>query len=289
MSALPLIASMMLSSTPPLPTFATEFALDYRVSNYQYGFVTIGRWTVDHKDSTGSLNLRERTDSYNASLQPRAEIKDFGNHVDYKEFDKKGYPPCMQGPLNGTQKQWTIDPSAKLITVPGVSGAEVWRTFNPTIHVCVDFYIRGAYPKRDSLPYQLLYQGNCTGAGSGAPVAGEILAQNNSYTNFSLTDNPPSLFKPTGACPPAPPPPPPPPPVKPWEPATDCKPACDPSDSVCCKDPETGQDTGVCFGWSGHPVTNCSEVGVEAVSLVGKAKRVVSAEVKRRLLRLRGV
>jgi hypothetical protein len=188
---------------PPLPTFATEFALDYKVANLQYGFVAIGRWTVDHQNSSGALNLRERTDAYNKTLQPRVEVKDFGNHVDYKEFDAPSAPPCVQSPLNGTQDAWKIDPSATLISVPGITGAEVWRVLHESIHMCVDFYVGGTYPKRDSLPYQLLYIGNCTSAT--ARTAGEVLAQNNSYTNFSLTDNPASLFKPDGACPPAPP------------------------------------------------------------------------------------
>ena len=31
---------------PPIPTFSTEFALDYTVSNLQYGFVAVGRCTA---------------------------------------------------------------------------------------------------------------------------------------------------------------------------------------------------------------------------------------------------
>ena len=78
------MASLLLaaiSRTPP--TFSTEFGLDYTVTNHQYGFVAVGRWTVDHQNSSGSLNLRERTDSYNKTLQPRAEVKDYGNHIHY--------------------------------------------------------------------------------------------------------------------------------------------------------------------------------------------------------------
>ena len=51
-SALILLAAAP-SRTPP--TFATEFGLDYTVTNKQYGFVAVGRWTVDHQNSSGSL------------------------------------------------------------------------------------------------------------------------------------------------------------------------------------------------------------------------------------------
>ena len=54
--------SFAAAQTSP-PAFATEFALDYRVQNYAYGFVTVGRWSVDHRNSSGALNLRERTDN----------------------------------------------------------------------------------------------------------------------------------------------------------------------------------------------------------------------------------
>ena len=119
------MASLLLaaiSRTPP--TFSTEFGLDYTVTNHQYGFVAVGRWTVDHQNSSGSLNLRERTDSYNKTLQPRAEVKDYGNHIHYAWHDD-GSQPCVQSPLNGTQPPWTIDPAALLIA--NASGGEaVW-------------------------------------------------------------------------------------------------------------------------------------------------------------------
>ena len=193
------------ASQPPLPTFATEFALDYHVRNLQYGFIALGRWTVDHKNSTGGLNLRERTDSYNKTLQPRAEVKDYNIHADFRWFDAPSAPPCVQEPLNGTQPAWTIGSGAKLIDVPGVSGAEVWRVLHASIGECVDYYVRGAWPgTRDSLPYQLLFFANCSSA-SGR-TDGEVLAQNNSYSNFSLADNPASLFRPAAGqpCPPVP-------------------------------------------------------------------------------------
>ena len=83
-----LLLAAAISRTPP--TFATEFGLDYTVTNRQYGFVAVGRWTVDHQNSSGSLNLRERTDSYNKTLQPRAEVKD------YALFEPDG--PCPPAP-----------------------------------------------------------------------------------------------------------------------------------------------------------------------------------------------
>ena len=100
---MPASALFLLAAAPSRapPTFATEFGLDYTVTNKQYGFVAVGRWTVDHQNSSGSLNLRERTDSYNKALQPRAEVKDYGNHVHYAWHDD-GSQPCVQSPLNGT-------------------------------------------------------------------------------------------------------------------------------------------------------------------------------------------
>ena len=76
--------------------------------------------------------------------------------------------------------------------------------------------------------------------------------------NFSLGDQPASLFVPDGPCPPAPPPPPPPKPPNPWVPADDCNPPCSSYAAAvqCCKDPSTGQDHGVCM-----KVSNCSDVG----------------------------
>ena len=144
---------------------------------------------------------------------------------------------------------------------------EVWRALYASISQCVDFYIRGSYPAGtlETLPYQLLYWGNCTSAS--APAAGEVLAQNNSYTNFSVADQPASLFEPDGPCPPAPPPPPPPAPAHPWEPADDCSPQCSSYAAAvsCCRDPSTGQEHGVCM-----KVSNCSDVGArELIRLRG--------------------
>ena len=200
-AALNLLSAAAATTATP-PAFATEYALDYRVDNLQYGFVVYGRWTVDHQDSAGRLNLRERTDSYNASLQPRAEVKDFGHHKHYEWFDKTGYPPCLQNPLNGTQPAWVVDPSAKLITNAHQGpGVQVWRVLHASISQCVDFYVRAADPR---LPFMLLYFGNCTSATARLP--GEVLGQNNSYWNFSFHDIPDSRFKPSGPCPPSPPP-----------------------------------------------------------------------------------
>ena len=118
--------------------------------------MAVGRWTVDHQNSSGSLNLRERTDSYNKTLQPRAEVKDYGNHVHYAWHDD-GSQPCVQSPLNGTQPPWTIDPAALLIANRSATGeaVEVWRALYASISQCVDFYIRGSYPAGtlETLPY----------------------------------------------------------------------------------------------------------------------------------------
>ena len=134
------VASPRRSISRAPPTFATEFGLDYTVTNLQYGFVAVGRWTVDHQNSSGSLNLRERTDSYNKTLQPRAEVKDYGNHVHYAWHDD-GSQPCVQSPLNGTQPPWTIDPAALLIANRSATGeaVEVWRALYASISQCVDF------------------------------------------------------------------------------------------------------------------------------------------------------
>jgi len=48
---------------PVPPLFAEEFGLDYHITNAQFGFVVFGRWRVDHRNSTGGLNLRERQDA----------------------------------------------------------------------------------------------------------------------------------------------------------------------------------------------------------------------------------
>jgi hypothetical protein len=55
-------------------------------------------------------------------------------------------------------------------------------------------------------------------------------------------------------------PPPTPPPSPPWVPADDCSPPCDKACSACCKDPPSGQDTGLCLGYPARPITNCSQV-----------------------------
>ena len=114
----------------------------------------------------------------------------------------------------------------------------------------------------------LLYQGNCSSGSSVSP--GEVLAQNNSYTNFSFADIPESRFVPHKSCPPAPPPPPPPPAGPPWTPATDCEPAC-PAGASCCKNPASGQDKGACFGYPSHPITNCSQIPAVDARLRGEA------------------
>ena len=67
-----LLLADAISRTPP--TFATEFGLDYTVSNHQYGFVAVGRWTVDHQNSSGSLNLRERSRPARLALRARRAV-----------------------------------------------------------------------------------------------------------------------------------------------------------------------------------------------------------------------
>ena len=258
-----LLLAAAISRTPP--TFATEFGLDYTVTNKQYGFVAVGRWTVDHQNSSGSLNLRERTDSYNKTLQPRAEVKDYGNHIHYAWHDD-GSQPCVQSPLNGTQPPWTIDLAALLITNRSATGeaVEVWRALYASISQCVDFIFvvrtRRARSRR-------CRTSSCTGATARARARPRRArcSQNNSYTNLSVADQPASsswravparaaAAASAGAR-------------APVEPADDCSPQCSSYAAAvsCCRDPSTGQEHGVCM-----KVSNCSDVGArELIRLRG--------------------
>ena len=160
---------------------------------------------MDHKDSSGEVHLRERTDSYNRTTIPLVEVKDFLKRKDYR-WGNLPSGGCEGGDVKGTQPRWQVSSDAKL--VESDAHHERWREWHQAQGICVDFLVRlirsrgestgqsasGDYPSsnRELLPHLLLWYGNCT---SGTHIGpGELLAQVNNYTNFSLTDQPPDLF-----------------------------------------------------------------------------------------------
>ena len=195
-----LLLVMAPSSAAP-PAFAEEFSLEYTVSNLQYGFVVQGKWSVDHRNAT-TTNLRERTDTYNKTLQPRVEVKDFLHGKDWSFSDAPPAPRCACGPTNGTQPRWALPADATILAPSSAPPAtQRWRVFHADISVCVDFFIGvdTATGMLAQLPSTLLYLGNCT-SGTVADPAAEVLAQNNSYYSFVLEPQSDALFQPQGTC-----------------------------------------------------------------------------------------
>ena len=127
-----LIAGMAAAATSDTPPeFSQEFSLNYTVTNLQFGFKVLGRWTVDH------AGLRERTDSANMTLQPRIEIKDFAKGDDARFDDARDVWIC--GNTSGTQAAWVLPPNASLVGEGPTQ--QRWRVFHADIGVCVDFFV----------------------------------------------------------------------------------------------------------------------------------------------------
>ena len=164
------------------------------MTNEQYGFVATGTWYVDHKNSKGDLNLRERTHAGNTTLHPTDVVKDYKKHMFFNE-DKTMYPKA-QGyactgkiPANLTQPAWVLPASAVNVAKNGAT-YDRWRVFHASQHICVDFFVAHSDTR---LPFQLLYFGNCAGTTIGP---GEVMAQNNSYNEFDFKDQPASMYTP---------------------------------------------------------------------------------------------
>jgi hypothetical protein len=216
----------------------------------------LGRWTVDHG------NLRERSDSYNLTFEPRITVKDFKSQREFNYDDHAN--DCVCSPTAGGQTRWQVPENSSLVASNATT--ERWRAFHGDTKVCVDFLIALNSGQRSALPYLLLYFGNCTSPTEVEP-AFEILAQTNSYYNFSLStpDNAVFDFPPVcaakGGCKPTPPPTPAP---KLWVPST-CTPHCMNGVSLCCTD---SQSKGHEAGGACYKVHNCSEVCALGPSLL---------------------
>ena len=139
------------SATDAPPVFSQEFSLNYTVTNLQYGFKVLGRWTVDH------ARLRERTDAANMTLQPRIEIKDFARGDDARFDDARGVWAC--GNTSGTQASWVLPSNATLVGEGPTQ--QRWRVFHADIGVCVDFFVR--------------YTSSATGQVTQAPLPSTLL------------------------------------------------------------------------------------------------------------------
>ena len=169
------------------PAFATEFSLSYVVTNHAYGFMTVGVWRVDHKDSTGTLNLREREDTHNTTLHPQSAsaslslslslslFLSFCNTAepsplppllppscyaqqvkDYKHYLMTNFDPGLPAPTHActseiaagvTQPRWVVAPNATNIAPPSV-GHQRWREYHASQGICVDFYVNGSSAPR---------------------------------------------------------------------------------------------------------------------------------------------
>ena len=212
-------AARSAAAPPTAPAFATEFALNFTVTNIQFGFRVVGRWSVDHMNSSGSLNLRERSLMANASLHPHLEIKDYRLHQLWEQDPSLPSGACV-GPLDPslTQPRWALPANASLLPEATVPGKAVWRVPHPG-EVCVDFTMSssslgGILPEviqcAPSYPTPLptltnprrRYWGHCTSRTSRLP--GEVLAELHEYGDFDFADLPPALFEPPephSACP----------------------------------------------------------------------------------------
>jgi hypothetical protein len=174
------------------PKFATEFSLDYNISNLQFGFCVYGKWWMDHQNASGFLNLRERQDSYNITLHPQSTIKDYRQHI------LVNLDPSLPGddhacvspiPANVTQQAWGLpDDACQIKNVDEDEDKEEeeerWRVFHKEQSICVDFWIT----KGVRLPRRIAYFGLCTSCIHVSP--NEVLAENHLYRNFSFEDIP---------------------------------------------------------------------------------------------------
>ena len=171
-------AAVATSDIPPV--FSQEFSLNYTVTNLQYGFKVLGRWTVDH------ARLRERTDSANMTLQPRIEIKDFAKGDDARFDDAQDVWVC--GNASGTQTAWALPPNATLVGEGPTQ--QRWRVFHADIGVCVDFFV--GYTSsgtgqiaQATLPSTLLYFVSAASA-----MTSPRARSHHAYTHFLLSSPP---------------------------------------------------------------------------------------------------
>ena len=192
------------------PAFSQEFALNYTVTNYQYGFTVLGRWSVDHSPDGGvTLHERERVDTYNKTLEPRVEVKDFLAEISFTEDDETDL--CCLGTCEGGQPAWAVpDGSLKVeehVTLPSPYDQgegqlfDRWRS-NQALDqgICVDFFVglkkSGDY---EELPSLLQWFGNCSSAEQVQPEY-EFLAQDNFYNGFDLSVLADELFAQPADC-----------------------------------------------------------------------------------------
>jgi hypothetical protein len=152
----------------------------------QYGFIMVGRWSVDHSTPT-TANLRERSDSYNMSFQPRASVKDFRHGRGFNFDDTTKSCTCFN--TTGSQPRWELPADASRLG--SANATDRWRVFHSTQGICVDFFVpAGAAPQ--AVPSEIRYLGQCSSATKVGP--GEVLAQRNVYSNVSFAQLPDTLF-----------------------------------------------------------------------------------------------
>ena len=180
--------------TPTPPKFATEFTLVYNITNYQYDFEVYGKWSVDHKNSTNSLNLRERQDSWNVTLHPKITIKDFKKHVMMNidpTISNQNHKCITTIPNNVTQHAWSLPDNACLVQV--ATEYKRWRVHHSLENVCVDYWLNVQDQVGKKLPYRIAYFGNCKSCSVVSPDE-EVLVENHLYSNFTFGDISPSIF-----------------------------------------------------------------------------------------------
>jgi len=158
--------------------------------------------SVDHLNSRGQLNLRERTDNKpcNASLHPQHAVKDYRLHT---FFDLDSSLPAPAHACTGsldpslTQPAWGVPPNATNVAPVGAALTR-WRVLHAAQRVCVDFFVRrrggGGAAGLERLPSAIQYFGNCTSAAR--VLRGEVLAQANVYADFDYSDQDASLYTP---------------------------------------------------------------------------------------------
>jgi len=191
-----LVVSVSVAKAASTPVFASEYALNYTITNYAYDFVVIGQWTVDH------AKRRERQDSGNSTLQPAIEVKDFfednmGKLASwvYNSSEKK----CCKDNATGTQPRWEVDSSG--LKVSETDTEQVWRTYDAADALCVDFHIPVNDGTLAQLPSLLNWWGNCNSNDTPDPTT-ETLVQVNDYPQESWSLKTPSgdLFAPASTC-----------------------------------------------------------------------------------------
>ena len=158
--------------------------------------MAIGAWTVDHR------RLRERTDAGNSTLEPRTQVKDFSTRMANKSwaYDDSQDLCCFQDSSGSSQPRWAVDPSAQLLPT-STDADEIWRTYDATSSVCVDFWVPIVSGTRATLPRLLQYWGGCTDPSAAHPDT-ETLAQTNEYPPdaWSLDTPAPELFAAPSGC-----------------------------------------------------------------------------------------